>query len=212
MSSKQQLPPHSNASSSSKPVTHRPLKQTLLVSKVPVGPTDEALLRDLQKSCVGVLNVTRLQDRNGRPVGAILVHFTSQVVADRVFAQGHVFLMGERREVRLHFVPFCDHCQVEGHIVARCPHLDPDDGRSEEAERRPVDSPRVPLECYRCHQEGHRAAQCPHRPLTESRLMHLFQQQQRSVTSRVSFFTSLSLSLWLQTDRRDDRRIRTQMD
>ena len=171
----------SKPQSSTKPVTHTRAKQTFLVPKIPVGPTDEALLQDLQKNYVRVVKVSRLHDQPGKPVGAILIDFSSEVATDKLLTQGYISFMGERHEVRPHFVRICDHCQAEGHRTAQCPHVDLNSDESKQAERRrrPADSSRLPFEFDRCHREECRTAQHHHARLTEHRVMCLFQQQQR---------------------------------
>ena len=155
----------SKPQSSPKPVTHTRAKQTFLVPKIPVGPTDEAILQDLQKNYVRVVKVSRLHDQPGKPVGAILVDFSSEVATDKLLTQDYIFLMGERHKVRPHFVPICD--------------LNSDESKQAERRHRPADSSRLPFEFDRCHREECRTAQHHHARLTEHRVMCLFQQQQR---------------------------------
>ena len=119
MSSKQQSPRQSQNSS---PLPPQSTTRSLIASKVAFDEVEAKLMQDLAHNHLGVEKVSRLHDRDGKPLGAIRIDFKSDNFAMQILNNGgYVFINGKRHPVRPYWPLICRRCQNEGHHVSECP-------------------------------------------------------------------------------------------
>jgi hypothetical protein len=118
MSSKQQSPRQSQNSS---PLPPQSTTRSLVASKIAFDGNEAKLLQDLQHNYLGVEKISRLHDRDGKPVGAIRVDFKSDSFAMKILDDGHILIDGKRHPVRPYWPLICRRCHNEGHHVSECP-------------------------------------------------------------------------------------------
>ena len=118
MSSKQQSPRQSQNSS---PLPARSATRSLIASKIPFDEDETKLLKDLAHNYMGVEKVSRLHDRDGKPIGAKRIDFKSENVAMKILDEGFILINGKRHPVRPYWPSVCRRCQNEGHHVSECP-------------------------------------------------------------------------------------------
>ncbi|CAF0717863.1 unnamed protein product [Adineta steineri] len=118
MSSKQQSPRQSQTAS---PVPQQPAPRSLIASKVSFGIDETKLLRDLEHNYLGIEKISRVHDKDGKPLGSIRIDFKSENFAKSILGQNYILIDGSRCPVRPYWAPTCHRCHKEGHHVSECP-------------------------------------------------------------------------------------------
>jgi hypothetical protein len=118
MSSKQQSPRQSQNAS---PLPPKALTRSLIASKVSVNGDTAKLVQDLSHNYLGVEKVFRRHDKNGQPIGAVRIDFTSENFVTQILKDGYILIDGKRCPVRPFWPVTCRRCQNEGHRASECP-------------------------------------------------------------------------------------------
>lgn len=118
MSSSQQSPRHSlNAS----PLPEPKPSKSIVVSKVSTNADANAIIKDLRHNYLGVEQITRLHDKDGKVNTNVRIDFTSIKLASEVLSKGYVLIDGKQCPVRAHQPLVCHRCHNEGHFASDCP-------------------------------------------------------------------------------------------
>ncbi|CAF3073232.1 unnamed protein product [Rotaria sp. Silwood2] len=118
MSSKQQS---ARQSQNSSPLpTQKPIR-SLVVSKVSFDLDEAKLLRDLGHNYLGVEKVSRLHDKDGKPIASIRIDFKSENFVLKIIDGGSILIDGKKCPVRPYWPQICHRCQNEGHYASECP-------------------------------------------------------------------------------------------
>jgi hypothetical protein len=118
MSSKRQS---SRPSQNSSPVSEQPPTRSLIASKVFFNENVAKVLQDLSHNYVGVEKVFQMHDKNGQPIGAIRIDFTTEKSATEILNKGYILIDGKQRPVRPYRPLICRRCNGEGHRASECP-------------------------------------------------------------------------------------------
>jgi hypothetical protein len=120
MSSKKQSPRQSQNSSPAPQQQQAPTR-SLIASKVSFNEDPAKVLNDLSHNYIGVEKISQMHDKDGNPIGAIRIDFTSEKTTMEILNKGYILIDGKQRPVRAYRTLICRRCDGEGHRASECP-------------------------------------------------------------------------------------------